>query len=164
MSRAGYSDDNDDILELGRWRGQVTSAIRGKRGQAFLRRLIEALDAMEDKALYAVDGDDGLFAEYDVCKPCAMGALALHSRMEDPLNIDGTDHEHTAGKFNIAHQLMREVEFENDECGAGAYERNPDWREGMPNYLRWRWRSEAPEDRWRRMRDWCVRNLVEVKP
>ena len=163
MSRAGYSDDCD-ILVLGRWRGQVASAIRGKRGQAFLRRLIEALDAMEDKALYAVGGDDGLFAEYDTCHPCAMGALALHLEMKDPLNIDGTDHEHTAGKFNIAHQLMREVEFENDECGMGLQVPNPDWREGMPAYMRTMWGPETPEERWRRMRAWCARNLKEVTP
>ena len=38
MSRSGYSDDLDN-WDLIRWRGQVSSAIRGKRGQGFLREL-----------------------------------------------------------------------------------------------------------------------------
>lgn len=56
MSRSGYCDDYDcDPLPLGRWRGQVASAIRGKRGQAFLRELVAALDAMPEKRLIAND-------------------------------------------------------------------------------------------------------------
>jgi hypothetical protein len=45
MSRSGYSDDLDP-LALGRWRGRVASAMRGKRGQAFLREMLAAMDAM----------------------------------------------------------------------------------------------------------------------
>jgi hypothetical protein len=45
MSRSGYSDDHSE-WDLIRWRGAVASAIRGKRGQAFLRELLVALDAM----------------------------------------------------------------------------------------------------------------------
>jgi hypothetical protein len=36
MSRSGYSDDLEN-WSLIRWRGAVASAIRGRRGQAFLR-------------------------------------------------------------------------------------------------------------------------------
>lgn len=32
MGRHGYTDDCDDVLASGRWRGIVASAIRGKRG------------------------------------------------------------------------------------------------------------------------------------
>ena len=45
MSRSGYSDDDEDG-RLAMWRGAVQSAIRGKRGQAALRELLTALDAM----------------------------------------------------------------------------------------------------------------------
>lgn len=45
MSRSGYNDYSIDNWDLIRWRGQVASAIKGKRGQAFLRELIEALVA-----------------------------------------------------------------------------------------------------------------------
>ena len=39
MSRSGYCDELEQS-ELAMWRGQVASAIRGKRGQAFLVELL----------------------------------------------------------------------------------------------------------------------------
>jgi hypothetical protein len=45
MSRSGYSDDCSG-RELVLWRGAVASALRGRRGQAFLRELVDALDAV----------------------------------------------------------------------------------------------------------------------
>jgi hypothetical protein len=55
MGRHGYTDDSDDVLDLGRWRAQVSSAIRGKRGQRFLRDVIRALDALPEKRLIKND-------------------------------------------------------------------------------------------------------------
>ena len=52
MSRSGYCDDLDP-LDLGRWRAQVASAIRGKRGQKLLKELLTALDSMPKKELIA---------------------------------------------------------------------------------------------------------------
>ena len=54
MSRSGYSDDLE-TWQLIKWRGQVMSAIRGKRGQKFLRELLAALDAMPKKILITED-------------------------------------------------------------------------------------------------------------
>ena len=73
MSRSGYSDDyDDDQLAFGRWRGQVSSSIRGKRGQLFLRKVLVALDAIPDKKLYPnkLHGKDNCF--------CVVGAVAHH--------------------------------------------------------------------------------------
>jgi hypothetical protein len=50
MGRAGYSEDCDGWALI-RWRGAVTSAIRGKRGQAFLREMLDALDALPVKRI-----------------------------------------------------------------------------------------------------------------
>lgn len=50
MSRSGYNDDCDGWALI-RWRGAVNSAINGKRGQAFLRELVAALDAAYDDFL-----------------------------------------------------------------------------------------------------------------
>ncbi|KGX48418.1 hypothetical protein [Burkholderia pseudomallei] len=50
MSRSGYSDDGDNWSVI-RWRGAVNSAIKGARGQEFLRDLAATLDAMPDKRL-----------------------------------------------------------------------------------------------------------------
>lgn len=43
MSRSGYSDDCENVAM---WRGQVASAIRGKRGQTMLRDLVLAQEVM----------------------------------------------------------------------------------------------------------------------
>lgn len=46
MSRSGYTDEygDGDPLALGRWRQAVKRSIEGKRGQAMLRELLEALE------------------------------------------------------------------------------------------------------------------------
>lgn len=82
MSRSGYSTDLDD-WDLIRWRGQVASAIRGKRGQKFLVDLLAALDALPQKSLIV----DELQEEGQVC---AIGALGL-SRGLDMSKIDPED-------------------------------------------------------------------------
>lgn len=133
MSRSGYTDDKDDPLELGRWRAQVKSAIRGKRGQKFLRELIAALDAMPVKELIA---DELITTEGEVC---AIGAVC-QMRGIDVSNVDYGSPEDVAAKVGIASQMVAEVEYENDEGG---------WK-------------ETEEQRWQRMRRWAEANLVTV--
>ncbi len=132
MSRSGYSDDygDDDPLALGRWRAQVASSIRGKRGQAFLRELIEALDAMPDKRLIAHElRKDG--------EVCALGCVG-EKRGVDLESLDPEDHYKLAQVFNIARPLVQEIEYLNDECY---------------------WRDNTPEKRWATMRAWAVQQL-----
>lgn len=129
MSRSGYSEDYDCNL-LALYRGNVINAIRGKRGQAFLRDLIEALDAMPIKALIT----DDLIHKGGVC---AIGALGV-KRGVDMSNFDPEDAAGIGKTFNIAEQLAREVVFENDETGP---------------------RKETPEQRWQRMRNWAKANI-----
>jgi hypothetical protein len=124
MSRSGYSDDNDNWALI-KWRGQVASAIRGKRGQAFLREMAEAMDAMPEKKLisYALEENGNV---------CAIGTVGK-KRGVDMAKIDPEDPDQVANAFGIAHQLAREIEFMNDEFV---------------------WREETPEERWERMRRW----------
>lgn len=129
MSRSGYSDDCDDNWELIKWRGQVASATRGKRGQAFLRELIAALDAMPEKRLIAHD----LRRNGEVC---ALGSVGVR-RGIDLDALDPEEYGAIAAAFGIAHQLVQEIEWENDE---GGYD-------------------DTPEQRWQRMRDWACRHL-----
>lgn len=133
MSRSGYIDDGDDNWSLIRWRGAVASSIRGKRGQAFLRELIEALDALSEKRLIARELQEG-------CEVCAIGSVGL-KRGVDMSALDPECWEEIADTFDIPQALVREIEFENDE---GAI-----W-------------NDTPEKRWQRMRDWAVRNLKTV--
>lgn len=122
MSRSGYSDDCEN-LEL--WRGTVLQAIRGKRGQAFMRDLAQALDAMPDKRLIV----DDLRREGEVC---AIGALGA-KRGVNMEAIDPNDPDQVANVFNIAAPLAQEVVYFNDERGPV---------------------NETPEMRWTRMRAW----------
>lgn len=133
MSRSGYVDDCDDPLALGRWRAQVKSAIRGKRGQAFLRELAEAMDAMPDKVLIA----DELINEEGDC--CTIGVVCK-SRGIDVSTIDCEDTERVGAAVGIARQLAAEIEYENDEG--------------------WHERSESPEQRWKRMRKWVDSQII----
>jgi hypothetical protein len=127
VSRSGYVDDDDiDQWAHIRWRGQVASSIKGARGQAFLRELIEALDAMPEKRLIAKD----LESSGNVC---AIGSVGVR-RGVDLAVLDPHDPEGISDAFGIAHQLVREIEWENDE---GAWD-------------------ETPEQRWTRMRAWAV--------
>lgn len=132
MSRSGYSDGCDDQWQLIRWRGQVASAIRGKRGQKLLRDLVEALDAMPEKRLITNE----LTCENGVC---ALGAVAV-KRGIDVSKVDPEDAQTVAAKFDIAYALACEIVFENDE--------------GF-------WKTETAEQRWQRMRDWAVNRLRE---
>ncbi len=133
MSRSGYFDDAMP-WEMIRWRGAVASAVRGKRGQALLRDLLRALDAMPKKRLIHGELID---SSGDVC---ALGAVCLHRNLPMDL-LDSEDHELMSRTLNAAGALVREIEYENDEAFMG---------------------HEEPEQRWRRIRQW-VSNRVEEK-
>lgn len=134
MSRSGYSDDCGG-WSLIRWRGAVTSAIKGKRGQEFFRELAVALDAMPERRLIA-DELQTVEGEF-----CTIGVLG-HARGVDMAKLDPTDRETVAAAFNIAPALAAEIVFENDE---GT------------------WCKETPEQRWSRMRQWVEANLGASK-
>jgi len=129
MSRSGYSDDPENF---GLWRGAVDRAIAGKRGQAFLREMAAALDAMPEKVLIAHE----IVADGDAC---AIGAVAL-SRGMDVSDLHENDPDEVARRFGIARALVCEIAYENDEGGP--------WL-----------RSEAPAERWKRMRRWVEAHL-----
>jgi hypothetical protein len=133
MSRSGYSDecdDSDGYWGLIKWRGQVTSAIRGKRGQAFLRELLEALDAMPVKRLIKNEFWNG--------EACALGVIA-QKRGLDLISVDPDDYDRLAELLGIAHQLVQEIEWENDEALGHC----------------------TPEQRWHWMRSWIAGKLIE---
>jgi len=129
------------------WRGAVLRAIRGKRGQAFLREMRDALDAMPVKRLVAHD----LVTPDGEC--CAMGAVAL-KRGQDVSDIDETEPDEVAGAFNIAHALAAEIAYKNDECGPVAW--NPRTYGSVD--------CETPEERWKRMRDWVEKQIAQQPP
>lgn len=134
MSRAGYSDDIEGWAMI-RWRGQVASAIRGKRGQALLSEMLVALDAMPVKRLITEE------LENEQGEVCGLGALGK-ARGVEMKDLDPEDPEQIASAFNIASQLAREIAYENDEGG---------WH-------------ETPERRWVRVRAWVASKVKAATP
>lgn len=172
MSRSGYYDDTDDPLVIGRWRAQVASSTRGKRGQRLLRDMLAALDAMPEKRLVSgvlmvsseidernaqkwVDlfkdptAADRYREHYVATRPttfkegdvCALGALG-RARGLDMTGLDPEQPEGVAAAFDIAEPLAREIVYMNDEGG---------------------YRTETPEDRWKRMRKWVAARIILTK-
>lgn len=134
MSRSGYNEDGESSAwSLICWRGQVASAIRGKRGQAFLHELLEALDAMPVKRLIAHD----LIAKDGVC---ALGSIGVKRGLELE-KLDPYDYDQLGEVFGIARQLVCEIEYINDDAHYYA----------------------TPEQRWQHIRDWTVRSIAKEK-
>jgi hypothetical protein len=131
MSRSGYTDDWDgENWQYICGRGAVVSAFRGKRGQAFLREMLAALDAMPEKKLIAHDLEvDGAV--------CALGAVGK-VRGLDMSKLDPEDPETVSGAFGIATSMAREIVYENDEAGSVR---------------------ETPEERFVRIRAWIAKEI-----
>jgi len=162
MSRSGYSDDIDDNWALIKWRGAVKSAIRGARGQAFLRELLTALDTMPEKALASSELQaDGTF--------CALGVVG-QARGLDLTKIDTEDWQQLSIEFGIAQAMAREIMFENDACIDDF-----DWVDlevcgpMRPHYPEWGRHSRTvrvpaqsiAERRWSYMRTWVASQLAQ---
>jgi hypothetical protein len=139
MSRHGYQDDLH-TLDLGRWRGMVASAIKGRRGQRFFADLAKALDDMPEKRLVSgrlqtKDGD---------C--CALGAVCAVKGYDYTSHEDDAPYEleelnaHLSLVLDIAECLVKEVEYVNDELGR---------------------QEETPEQRWERVRKWVQKQIKE---
>ncbi len=174
MSRSGYTDDNDDPLAHGRWRQAVKRAIEGGRGQALLRELLEALDAMEDKRLYS-----GSFATAEG-EFCTLGVLGAKrgTKMDDLGDEDYCEREIVAERFGIAPAMAAEIMYLNDEYAVDEWKWidvefcgpvRPHW----PDYGRHTRAVRVHNDdhaaeRWCAMRKWTVEHLktpnVAVQP
>lgn len=153
MRRSGYTDDEDSNGQFAMWRGQVNSAIRGKRGQNLLRDMLTALDAMPEKQIFMghlVTPEGGV---------CALGALGQMRGLNMPdfekfIDEDGyvDDPESLSDAlsvaFDAAHQLIREIQHMNDE--------RFDW-----TYINNVRHAYTPEERWQKMRDWVASKIKE---
>jgi len=130
MSRSGYSEDCE-YLEL--YRANVDRSIGGKRGQAFLREMIESLDAMPQRELAEV-----IFVDEDSGECCALGAVALSRGVENPGRLNYEDPQEAGYVLGIPWMIACEVAHENDDGALGP---------------------ETPSERWVRMRVWAQEHL-----
>lgn len=131
MSRSDYSDDISQ-WDMIRWRGAVSSGIRGARGQKALREMLDALDNMPVKALIKND----LICEDGVC---ALGALA-QKRGIDVSRVDPDDSQRVALLFGLSEAMVREIVYINDEAS---------------------WFPETPKQRFNRVREWVAGQILE---
>lgn len=137
MSRSGYAENGEaDSWRIICWRGAVKKAITGKRGQALLVELRDALDAMAVKELAA-----GVFQAGNGCL-CALGVLGA-KRGINLREMDGAADEYEFEKigkaFGVSQALVRRIMFMNDEGNWFMY--------------------ETPAERWTRMRKWIENNI-----
>ena len=143
MDRAGYTEDFDDedgALRLGRWRGCVASATRGKRGQKFLKLALKALDQMQDKRLAANTfgvGEGGCMClmssiATETGRAAVLSDVARAGHVDEWGYCDDPVYAHglLADAFDSASPLSQELVHLNDE--------GP--------------RHETPHQRWQRMR------------
>lgn len=132
MSRSGYVDDWDDPGSVNLYRGVVLRALHGKRGQAFLRELVAALDALPSKRLIA----GKLVTEGGEC--CAIGSV-FRARGLSVAGIDPYAADEVGAAVGVAKAMAAEIEYENDD--GGRYD-------------------ETPEQRWERMRSWASGHMM----
>lgn len=139
MSRSGYSDDCENIWL---YRRTVENALGGKRGQAFLRELVESLDALPEHCLIAEElirteaDEQATPAPPRAIGVCAIGAIGV-ARGMDMHTLDAGDRRAMGKAFGIAGCMVAEIEYENDEMRV----------------------RETDEDRWLRMRNWALSNI-----
>jgi len=109
-NRANYSDDCE---HLAMWRGAVRQAVTGKRGHAFLKDLLVALDDLPRKALIPCALENG--GDY-----CAIGSVCRVRGLKTDRDV--SDYDAIASDLKIAPALVREVEYVNDESYATSPE------------------------------------------
>lgn len=137
MSRSGYSDDCENI---NLWRGAVDRALGGRRGQAFLREMRDAMDALPEKKLIKDDLEkDG--------SVCAIGAVG-RARGVDMSKVDPEDNSGIANVFGLPFSMACEIMYLNDEHE--EYDRENK-----------RWIVETDEERFARLRRWVE---TKIKP
>jgi hypothetical protein len=129
----------------GQQAGALRSAIRGNRGQQFLRDLVAGLDALPTPELSA-----GALEDEATGRCCAFGAVRRYRGAAavplwfDPMEED-LDPPHFAEPFDVAPALAWEV-----------VETNEGWSDSNM--------QAARRQRWERVRAWAVRHLAGVQP
>ena len=116
MNRSGYGACDED--EADAWWRDVANASASPKGQAFLRELADALDALPDKAL--IEGE--LIDEEGNC--CAVGAVCK-ARGIDATHMD-SDADSVAERLGVPLPLV-----------AAIIDRNDGWRNDTPE-TRWK--------------------------
>lgn len=133
MSRSGYIEGSD-CEHINLYRATVWRTIHGKRGQAFLKELAAAMDAMPEKRLIREE----LVTHAGEC--CTIGVVCK-SRALDTSKVDIDEADMVGKLVGISTALAAKIEFLNDEDGPA---------------------NETPEQRWVRMRNWVAEQIMVI--
>lgn len=155
MSRSGLQEawgcDERELAE--EFEVLLKEQIESEGGQKFLKALLQALDGMEDKRLWA----DSFELEEGGC--CAIGALANAIGLS--LDDYQTDAEFAkvAKLFGTGCSLLQYVTYLNDTGLVEDYHfvRN---EQGLRRYIK---NENAETERWQKMREWVLENLKGEK-
>lgn len=161
MSRIeeGDCDDTESFLRACAFEGNAKRALKGRKGQAVLKELLAALEALPTKRLIS-----GVFADLEIPAGeapiydrvqgdvCTMGCLLVHRKMTKQYRPRGqalleavnevTCHPDDGGSeairqaaeaLDLVYPLAYELAYQNDEEGA---------------------HSETPEERYERVLEW----------
>ena len=140
MSRLYQNDCDFDPWMEGQQAGALRSAIRGNRGQRFLRDLVAGLDALPEPKLSAGALED---EETGCC--CAFGAVRRYRGADAvPLYFDPREEDldppHFAEPFDVAKALAWEVVEANENWSTSNCE-------------------ATMRQRWAHVRAWATRHL-----
>jgi hypothetical protein len=142
MSRSGYDESDCDYAMMNLYRANVDRAFAGRRGQAFLKEMLAAMDALPEKKLIP-----NLMQE-ETGEVCAIGSVGKARGLDmERLNALAEDEDPDLGrfvgkKFGIAECMARDIMYMNDEAV---------------------WKTESPEERFVRMRKW-VEEQIKKEP
>lgn len=159
MSRITYRDIDsaEDQWAAIRWGGAAKQAVNGKRGQAALKELVGALEALPSKRLIT----DQWAANGDVC---ALGALDVHNLAKRTgMNWD-------AARLVVQQCTVQEWDdywgdkYDDDVEGSVALAQS---RLGLTYTLAWviveandeQFYVSTPEERYRKVVDWAKRQI-----
>lgn len=173
MSRAGYNEvddcDPDSALRGYGWQANVRRCIAGRKGQALLWELYQALEALPTREIVT-----GALLDTSTGSVCSLGALAVHRKMLIPAEFcttgapdDEPDEYEFADAmgplFGIKDMLAREIMYENDEGDQWHWEDDGTVCHGVRYGETRKYRtSDTPAERWQRMRRWIVNRLKDI--
>ena len=156
MSRFGDCEDDGEGPSPVLWQQTVANALRGRRGQAVLRELREALLGLPQPRLIV----GALVREGEVC---ALGALAGRRLAAGPLTLKGCGDE-TRIATSLAELEAMVGQEAQDEFSIMEFGRQM----GLTGALSWAvafendegsWNRETPEQTFRRVLYWVDRQL-----
>lgn len=164
MSRSGYSEDYEpsntaDWLRCCAYNANTKRHLAGRRGQAFLWELYQALTDLPSRELVP----DTMADEHGGV--CALGAVAARRGTpflpddppdEEDCGDDWSFAEGIAARLGIKDMMAREVMEANDE------DRSIEVPGPAADRYSRLYRAETDHERWARMRRWIVSRLRDI--